>query len=436
MQDIYNVQCSNPIQQWLAYAPQVLELKPGKRWHIFLSYRSVNPDWAFQLYDALTRIGFSVFFDKFQIVAGTSLTSDLSLAISESESGVILWSNESRRSKWCKYEYESMHQMQIEDSNFHFVVIKMDFQPLPTYLKTLQYIDFSQSPEGPHGVGLLQIMYGLLNKPLSEEAVRFAHKIDMETTIELAKIDGARIRGDAASIILLGSSNTLAWLTSPLLFCQTAEALIALNEPKIALDVLATTEKLFLKSVRPKQLKARALSLCGRPIEAQAVVAELQAAGHRAGHRDPETLKLFAGTWTDLYKTSKARKHLEASRNHYAEVFEIIPTDYYTAIKLAATSLALGELDNSDKYVCQVEAIVGNQAVHSDYWKTATVAGIQLIRKNFPRAAQLYRTAIITAPEEKGSHIETLSLARFIMDHIEISPEEWLEIENAFISSK
>jgi hypothetical protein len=417
------------MKQWLAYAPEVPELATGKKWHVFLSYRSVHRDWAIQLYDALTQAGFNVFLDQFKLIAGASLVTSLSQAMTESASGIIIWSSESCDSAWCQTEYETMHRLQSQQgAKFRFVVIKTDDQDLPLFAQNSLYENFSHSPEGPHGAGLLQVMYGLVNKPLSEEAARFAQKIDEDTKDELIKIEGAKEIGDSERLYMLGSSNTLAWLSSPLLACQAAEALIELGEADDALDLLSSAEGLFPKSIRPKQLKALALARSGQWSDAQRILAELYA----AGHRDPETLGLFARTWMDRYKNSCKLRYLEKSRNLYAEAFSLFPNDYYTGINAAAKSVFLGDLVAADVHACRVEALVGDAVVDGDYWKTATVAEVQLIRKNIPKAVQLYRAAVTIAPEAKGNHSSTLGQAQLLMNHLALSPEERLVIESAF----
>jgi len=40
-----------------------------------------------------------------------------------------------------------------------------------------------------------------------------------------------------------------------------------------------------------------------------------------------------------------------------------------------------------------VQAIVGTEAKPGDYWHTATVAEVQLIQRNFAKAAKLYEVA-------------------------------------------
>ena len=424
-----NADPGNAQAAWLAYAPQLPDLAADKKWHVFLSYRSVHRDWALHLYDALTQAGFRVFLDQFQLVPGTSLVASLSEALSQSAAGVILWSTQSADSQWCQTEYESMHNAKARPgSTFRFVVIKTDAQDLPLFAQNSLYEDFSNSPEGPHGAGLLRVMYGLIGQPLSEGAVRFAQQIDEQTKAQIAKVDGANEIGDAQLLFSLGTSRSLPWVTSPVLACRAATALIGLGEVDNALDVLTLAEETFPQSIRPKQLKALALARSGQWSEAQRILSELYA----GGHRDPETLGIYARTWMDRYKSSGKLRHLEKSRDLYAEAFRITPNDYYTGINAASKSILLRELDTGVELASKVEAIVGVQKVPGDYWKSATVAEVQLIRKNYDKAAQLYRDAVSMNPESRGDHQSTLAQARLLMDVLEPAVDQRQVVEAAF----
>ena len=40
-------------ESWLDWAPKPPPLAPGKAWHVFISYRSVNRPWVLALYDGM-----------------------------------------------------------------------------------------------------------------------------------------------------------------------------------------------------------------------------------------------------------------------------------------------------------------------------------------------------------------------------------------------
>jgi len=124
--------------------------------------------------------------------------------------------------------------------------------------------------------------------------------------------------------------------------------------------------------------------------------------------------------------------HLRKARNLYADAFASTPSDYYTGINAAANSVLLGELGVAEQLAAAVEKLVGTTAKKGDYWATATVAEVQLIRRHYGQAAALYCAAVEDDPEAKGSHESTRAQARRLMDKLAPSTEERAAIENAF----
>src|SRR5262249_32999664 len=153
---------------------------------------------------------------------------------------------------------------------------------------------------------------------------------------------------------------------------------------------------------------------------------------YAAGHRDPETLGIFARTWMDRYKESHDRHHLRRSRDLYAEAFTLAPNDSYTGINAASKSVLLGELDTAMMLANQVEKLVGTAPLRGEYWKTATVAEVQLLKRNYARAAELYAAAVTADPEAKDNHASTLGQARLLMDQLTTPGPDRAAIESAF----
>ena len=127
----------------------------------------------------------------------------------------------------------------------------------------------------------------------------------------------------------------------------------------------------------------------------------------RAGEQDPETLGIYARTWMDRYAESGEELHLRRSRDLYARAFENAPRDYYPGINAAAKSVLLGDLPAAEAHAARVEQLVGTAKRENDYWMTATAAEVQLIKRNYAVAAELYQAAVAMAPEERGSHEST-----------------------------
>jgi tetratricopeptide (TPR) repeat protein len=397
-------------------------------WDVFLSYRSVNRPWVLRLYDQLRHLGYEVFMDQFVLTTSGGLNAQLEQHLERSATAVLIWSSRSEESKWCEDEYNSLRTLEKSKPGFRYVVVRVDQVELPLMAQMKLWIDFSGQPDGPTGTGLLRLLNGLQGKPLSDEAVRVAAAYDEAFARALARLSAARKNGDPDTLLELARSDAPEWTTTATLPCKVAESLIALKRPADALPLLEAMITRFPRSVRPQQLKGLALARMGQWRAAQQVLGEL----HELGERDPETLGILARTWRDRFAESKDPLHLRKARNLYAEAFESTPSDYYTGINAASNSVLLGDLDAAEKLAAAVERLVGTQPRKGDYWGTATVAEVQLVRRRFEEAAALYAAAVEDDPEAKGSHESTLAQARRLMDKLAPSAEERAAVEAAF----
>lgn len=416
------------IADWLALAPKPRPRAENQKWDVFLSYRSVNRPWVIELYDVLTQLGYSVFLDQFVLTAAERLVGQLEEGLDASAAGVLVWSTASEDSEWCKKEYSSFETRESNNPNFHYVVAKLDVVKLPTFAAQKLFLDFTESREGPCGANLLRLLCGLRGEPLPPEAVGLAVEVDEQNRAALTAIRAARANGDWERLVELAASTSLAWQTSALLSCQAADALIALKRPDEALAVLNRVQGQFPRSVRPKQLTGLALARKKDWKKARQILGEL----YEAGERDSETVGLLARTWMDRYEETKDVLHLRKSRDLYAEAFASVPSDYYTGINAASKSVLLGEVDVAASLATKVEALVGTAAVSGDYWKTATVAEVQLIKGNFDAAGKLYAAAVAIVPDERGSHESTWGQARNLMEKLQPTDPQRAIVAKAF----
>ena len=60
-------------ENWTDLAPHPDPVQPGKKWHVFVSYRSTNRPWVLALYDILKGLGYKVFLDQFVLTAAAPL---------------------------------------------------------------------------------------------------------------------------------------------------------------------------------------------------------------------------------------------------------------------------------------------------------------------------------------------------------------------------
>lgn len=417
--------------QWLKLAPKPrpLDEEKGHKWHVFLSYRSTYRPWVLQLYDVLRHLGFEVFLDQYVLLPTKPLAGSLSEGLDQSASGVIVWSGAFADSEWCLEELNSMIGRRNSDKSFNYVITTLNSaDKLPALAKNKLYIDFSEFREGPRGAGLLKLLYGLLGQAPPDAVVKLAAQVDEEVTKTLAQIKAYKEIGAPDKLVALTDSKTPAWLTSPLLGSNVAEALISLGQYDKALAVIEQLKKQFPKAIRPRQLEGLALARQKKREEAQEVLAALYA----EGERDPETLGIYARTWKDRWVESQSPLYLKKSRDLYAAAFEGSPRDYYTGINAASMSVLLGELDEAEKYAARVEEIVGAEPVPGDYWKTATVAEVQLDRQHYDKAAEVYEEAVIMSPEAVGDHGSTWRQVQLLLEKLNPPDDARQKISRVF----
>lgn len=421
-------------EEWIKTSPRPKELTGTDQWNVFLSYRSVNRAWVLNLYDVLRQHGHKIFLDQCVLKAGDELTKNLEEALQTSQAGVLVWSSSTRDSDWVAREYQVMERQATRKKGFQFVPVKLDTSELPPFAEGRLFLDFSSYPDGPNGGELLRLLHAVVGLPLSEQAAHFAQQQDEIAHDEAAKIGAAIRNKNPERLATLFKDGGISWQTSSALGCKAAEGLTKLEKYDEAIQMLLQLEERFPKAVRPKQLRALALARRGVGddlMNAQEILGEL----FERGERDPETLGIYGRTWMDRYEKSGDVSDLKQSRDLYAEAFEGAQDDYYTGINAAAKSVFLGsdnDLDRAAKYAQRVQDIVGTEPRPSDYWMTATVGEVFLIRKQYKDAARLYEAAVATARTETGSHKTTWKQACRLMKKLDPSTEERALIRRAF----
>ncbi len=423
-----------PIDAWTTFAPRPEELPNGKKWTVFLSYRSVNRRWVLNLYDILSQHGHTVFLDHVSIVGGQDLIDALEKNLQASMSGILVWSKEAVDSSWIRKEYQAMEGM-ASRGGFQFVPVGLDDADLPVFAGGRLHLDFSAYPDGPNGGELMRLLHALVGRPLSPAAARFAVEQDELAHLAKSQIEAAIDVGNWNRLIqLFREGSSLPWLTTSVLGCHAAEGLTMLKRDNEAIEMLIEVERRFPSAVRPKQLRALALARRGESndlADAQEILATLIA----RGHKDPETLGIYGRTWMDRYAKSGDILELRKSRDLYAEAFEYAHDDYYTGINAAAKSFLIGgdEIEVGRAFAARVEKIVGSEVKWGDYWLTATVAEVQLQLGNYELAGLRYRQAVAMAPQQRASHETSWIQACRLMRKLNPSPEDRAHVRNAFL---
>ena len=413
---------------WTDLAPEPGPLEAGKTWHVFLSYRSTHRGWVLALYDILNGLGYKVFLDQYVLTAAAPLARSLGDALESSQSAVLVWSGTYEDSEWCKDEADLMHTKQNQKKGFRYVVAKVDDSQIEGLPNIKLWVDFSGQPEGPAGTGLITLLYGLKDEPRPPAAVKLAAQVDDEMQEGLLNVKTARAMGDADRLVTLAETDDMAWTGSPMLMCEAADGLIAMDKIPEAIDVLVRAEAAFPKAVRPKQLRGLALARSKQTMEAQFVLGRL----YLAGQIGPETLGIYARTWMDRYLAEGDEAYLLKSRDLYRQAFVAFPTNYYTGINAASKSLLAGEKETAAELAGQVLQIVGETPVSDDYWRTATIAEAQLVLGKLEDAATTYRAAVVAAPDESGSHNSTRAQAALLLDKLGATDAQRALVLSAF----
>ena len=417
---------------WTDLAPPPPALAPGKNWHVFLSYRSVNRPWVLALYDILNGLGYKVFLDQYVLTAAAPLAVSLGEALDSSQSAILIWSGKYEDSEWCKEEFGKLEGMQNSKRGFRYVIGRIDESEITGLAANKLWVDFAAQPEGPGGSGLLKLLYGLQDKPLPPAGVLRAAKVDEEMRDGLVSVKACREAGDADGLVALTATDDMAWTGSPMLLCAAAEGLIAMKKIPEAMNALDRAEHAFPKALRPKQLRGLALARSGDTMKAQLVLNKL----YVAGEIDPETLGILARTWMDRYNQTHDTIFLLKSRELYRQAFEAFPKDFYTGINAASKSLLAGEKETAAQLAKRVQELVGDKPVPDDYWQTATVAEVQLLQGNFDAAAQLYKAAVLAAPLDHGSHELSYGQAKLLLAALGATEEQKAKIAAAFPQPK
>jgi hypothetical protein len=419
-------------ENWTDLAPLPPALAQGKNWHVFVSYRSVNRPWVLALYDILNGLSYKVFLDQYVLTAAAPLAISLGEALDASQSAILVWSSKYEDSEWCKKELGKLEVMENAARGFRYVIGRVDESEITGLVGAKLWVDFSKQPEGPGGSGLLSLLYGLQGQPLPPAAVKLAAKVDEQMRDGLLNVKTCRDAGNADALVALTATDDMAWTGSPMLLCAAADGLIAMKKIPEALQVLDRAEQAFPKAVRPKQLRGLALARSGETMKAQLVLGKLYAAGEIG----PETLGILARTWMDRYNQRGERTFLLKSRDLYRQAFEAFPSDYYTGINAASKSLLAGEKETAAQLAKRVQDLVGDKPVSDDYWKTATVAEVQLLQGNFDAAAQLYAAAVLAAPLDHGSQESSRGQAQLLLAALGATNEQKAKITAVFPHAK
>lgn len=225
-----------------------------------------------------------------------------------------------------------------------------------------------------------------------------------------------------------------AWAADPERHAVLAAALLRGGAPLLAYDVAREGLRFAPHHVSLRRLQALALARTGAPRQAQHLLEELIA----EGHRDAETLGIHARTFKDLARDTTDSSQREALlRQAYATYRAAFEShgDPYPGINAASLSLLLGEAPRARREAQAIlERVTKLRAggTPPDYWSEATIAEARLLCGDAEAARQHYAAAVKLAPRDLSSHATTRRQASRLLATLAL-PED--AVDTAFPTS-
>src|SRR5215831_96983 len=138
----------------------------GKQtYDIFMSYRTTHADWVETLAHNLKAQGYSIFLDRWELIAGQHFPGTIYQALRNSRCAILVASPDASDSGWVQQELQLMITLQNSGSDFFYVPIVIgEFPDLP-FLETVQAVDFGDSSPEFYRRAFQRLLCGLQQQP-------------------------------------------------------------------------------------------------------------------------------------------------------------------------------------------------------------------------------------------------------------------------------
>ena len=119
-----------------------------KRFKVFLSHSNRDKEKVDMIFDEFQKSEISVWYDKYEIEPGDSITEKISKGLDESDIGIICISNNflNASSGWTTSELNFFIQRRMRHTDKYFIIVNFDVphDKLPSLVQDYKYIDFKQ----------------------------------------------------------------------------------------------------------------------------------------------------------------------------------------------------------------------------------------------------------------------------------------------------
>ena len=115
--------------------PPILPL--GKKYHIFISYKSISPDreTACRIDTFLRRKGYKCCLHDREFLPGAAIVENIENSIERSIKVVFLLSENSKACEWCQYELTVTKTISIENKSYKPIILKLDDCDVPDAMR-------------------------------------------------------------------------------------------------------------------------------------------------------------------------------------------------------------------------------------------------------------------------------------------------------------
>lgn len=132
---------------------------------IFISYRTTFGSWVETLAQNLKAAGYSVFFDKWELVPGQNFMPQLQQALKCASRGILVATPDASDSGWVQMEYEQMMKQKNSGAGFFFIPVTMGRFPDLPFLDEVQAIDFGDESHAGYRKAFGTLLCGLNQTP-------------------------------------------------------------------------------------------------------------------------------------------------------------------------------------------------------------------------------------------------------------------------------
>ena len=372
-------------------------------YHVFVSYRSTDRQWAMSLVERLDGAGLRVFIDQRELELGGQLGGQLQDALTRSHSAVVLVSKGWLASPWCQAEGEVLTKRAIEDKSFKLIPLRLDDSEMPAFLDTRLWADFNGVPraEGDRLKRLLDTLVRGVLGPHADSLTARADAAQVQVVDKFVREINREKSSDEKRIVeIIAEWRKLASLdVAPLI--AAADIFNGKGHFERTLEVLQGASE----TLRVRQLRAFATRKMGRITEG---IAQLEAL-RQEGALDPETAGLLAGSYKRLWLKQGDQAQLLASYELYKETY-LRTDDPFNGINAAALALQIDDLPNMYLFArgVQKKLLAKPESELSD-WDLASLGESYLLEKRFDQAFDWYRKA---AAKAAGLH-ERIAVMRW-----------------------